>query len=574
MLDCALPGSSEMGRRARTRVGVGATFATGSLVALWACGPTPSSGSCTDTLSCAPDASVADASVNTGDAGALDATVDASNDAGVGEAAATEEASVGDSGLDAADGFDGFTCDPLQVPHDEACVIADAVGVFVAPAQNGGSDTAGDGSRAKPYATVAQALSNRKGKSRVYLCNATYAGGVTVDAATGLYGGLLCPTGAVADWTYSPGGQATVAAAVNQIALTVQSVSGAVDIEDLVFVAPDASGQDDAGNGLSSLAVLVDNAASVTFRRCSFRAGNGADGADGGTPSNYVGATAPSGQPADDAGNGGAGGTITCADGTLSFGGHGGFGGTTAGTAGADGGAAPLPIVTLGFNGLGGGAGGISCGTGADPGANGASGGAAVAAPSLGIVTGTGWTPSAGGAGGNGQPGQGGGGGGGQEDLGGTGGGAGGCGGSGGAGGGGGGASLALACVDSGVTLDTCILAAGMGGTGGRGGNGQPGQNGGTFGAASALGNCAGGIGGNGAGGSGGGGGAGGLSACIVYRGAAPSGGFTCTPGVAGAAGAGGAGQAAGTNRFGNGSPGIDGGAGLPGQATMEVNSP
>ncbi|HSY22218.1 MAG TPA: hypothetical protein VK841_08895, partial [Polyangiaceae bacterium] len=107
------------------------------------------------------------------------------------------------------------------------------------------------------------------------------------------------------------------------------------------MVSPDAVGQDDAGNGQSSIAALV-NGSVVAFNRCAFVAGAGANGADGVTGSNYDGGTAPAGQ-ANDGGAGGAGGFIVCGDGTSSTGGA---GGNSTPTGGADGSAVPMPVLT------------------------------------------------------------------------------------------------------------------------------------------------------------------------------------------------------------------------------------
>src|SRR3982074_2247061 len=93
----------------------------------------------------------------------VDATMKDAGAAGQAEGAgpggdAGDAGQVEDAPTDTWDGFDGFTCDPSKAAHDAPCVGDEAYGVFVAPAASGGSDTDGDGSRAKPYATVAHAL--------------------------------------------------------------------------------------------------------------------------------------------------------------------------------------------------------------------------------------------------------------------------------------------------------------------------------------------------------------------------------------------------------------------------------
>jgi hypothetical protein len=462
---------------------------------------------------------------------------------------------------------DGGSCDPTKSPHDEPCVIDEAYGVFVAPSANGGSDTTGDGSKMKPFASIGHALSRLGAKRRVYLCDGTYSESVTVQTAASLYGGLACQGGdSGTPWSYDLG-TATLSGAHNQVPLVVNE-AGAVSVEDMSIVAANGSGHDDAGNGLSSIAALV-NGSTVAFRRCTFNAGTGDNGGEGVTGVNYTGATAAPGE-ANDGGVGGAGGVATCNDGTSSFGGA---GGGTQSTSGVNGGARPMSPVTAPFDGMGAPGGSVTCGNG-NPGGNGAAGDAGTAPSTFGTLTASGWTPSAGGAGDTGRPGQGGGGGEGKTMLGGTGGGAGGCGGAGGAAGGGGGASIALASVGATITLDGCMLATSAAGSGGKGSDGQPGQGGGV--SPGVTGVCAGGFGGNGAGGAGGAGGTGGISVCVVYQGALPSGSFTCSHGSAGQPGNYGRGGPGGDTSPTQGNPGVggpsgsDGGLGL-GQGSLQT---
>ncbi len=502
------------------------------------------------------------------DAGAGDGTLEA-NENTHDAARGADATGMVDALADATEGADGFMCDPSKTPSEEACVIADGLGVFVSPM---GSDMAGAGTKESPFATVGYALKHMGSVSRVYICNGAFheMGTVRIVSPVGLFGGLTCPTGTSTDWSHVDGGVASITMAPDQVALEIVGVSGAVDVEDLALSALPAVGMDDAGNGLSSVAVVVDHS-NVTFRRCTMSAGNGADGADGGTGSNYTGGSnAPNGQAGDDGGNGGAGGLVVCTDGTSSLGGVGGTGTLTSATNGGDGGAVPMPPTAGGF-GAGGAAGmGASACTPGNLGANGlpGSGGAAANAGAYGTWTDGGWLPTAGGAGSSGNPGQGGGGGGGKRALPGTGGGAGGCGGAGGRGGGGGGASFALVCLSSSVTLDTCTLMTGRGGRGGNGSDGQPGQGGGNPATPIGFLGCLGGPGGNGAGGAGGAGGTGGSSACILYQGALPSGTPTCSPGAGGIGGAGGKGASGGDTVPDQNNPGAvapagtDGGAG------------
>ncbi|HEY4015736.1 MAG TPA: hypothetical protein VGM06_20490 [Polyangiaceae bacterium] len=494
------------------------------------------------------------------------------SDAGVVDASDARAEGSADGG-GARDGLapEGSTCDPTQSPHDDPCVLTERLGVFVSSA---GSD-ANPGTRAAPLQSISAGLvrAAQLGVDRVYVCQGSYSEIVRVASLLSVYGGLAC-TDQDAGWHYGDGGPSQLTGPSNAIALTVDGVAGPLAIEDLRVVAADALGQDDAGNGESSIAVLV-NVSSVNIRRCVFIAGSGQPGSDGTTGNNYTGVTAPRGA-ATDGGTGAPGGSIVCVDGTSSTGGQGG----DAGLAGGGGVAVPMPSFAVPFDGAGGTSPPFSCSLGR-PGANGDRVEVAIPPPSFGAWVYGQWSPSMGVAGANGRPGQGGGGGGGLSDatqgglgLGGTGGGAGGCGGGGGSAATGGGASVALASITSSLSLVDTALVTSDAGPGGAGGSGQAGQDGGPPGISTVLGNCAGGLGGNGAGGGGGGGGAGGISVCMLYRGFPPLGTAACTLGSAGPPGAGGAGGVGGSIDLDTAPSGMDGRSGLPGLSSAELEIP
>jgi hypothetical protein len=459
----------------------------------------------------------------------------------------------------------------------DPCVISDTFGVFVSPL---GKD-ANAGTMAAPVLSVGHAMDLAKAESkRVYACGSAgaYTGenlvvGTTRDGL-GVYGGLDCTT-APAAWKYSAADKAVVAPAAPGFALDVQNLAQGVTFEDFGFTAMSASGQDGAGNGLSSVAVMVGASINVAFHRSALAAGNESAGGQGTTPLNYPAGGAPlglGGPPSSPLAGGPGGVNSFCVSGTTA----GGTGATYLGMGATSGTSTPPATLDSGPRGSGcdGQPGGITAaGAGADGTA--ASGGAAAA--SLGSLSASGWTPTTGGAGFTGNPGQGGGGGssyleGPGEGFGGVGGGSGGCGGAGGNGGGGGGASIALASVSSSVTLDTgSTLQTGTGGTGGPGGPGQPGQQG----ALASFGGPASGASGNGAGGSGGAGGTGGVSVCIVYTVLAPSSTAMCSSAGAGLPGSAGAGQSGGDNGqgCGPGATGNSGSTGFPGATTSPLQS-
>ncbi len=417
-----------------------------------------------------------------------------------------------------------------------SCALVQTYGVFVA---GSGADNA-PGTAAAPLRTIAEGVAQaaRQRKPRVFICQGHYGESVTLGGAAGdisLYGGLGC----IGGWSWT-GGLVDVVAPISLPALRIGPTTAAITVEDVSLTASDAVGQDASGAGNSAVAVRVESA-TVIFRRVTFFAGKGADGAPG-----KAGASLPNypvDQPAAPPGLPfsyspfvlGAGGVNACVyDSASSEGGVGGAPGDRAtpdGYPGGAGSAAPsasLALLSSLYNGVGG-APSADCqpGTGiGNPGANGLPGLSGATATSYGTLLADAWQPSAGQFGGNGLPGQGGGGGAGEPFgassaiFGGNGGGAGGCGGTGGGGGQGGGASFALVSFQSSVSLSSSTLIASDGGQGGPGGAGQVGQAGGLGGSGSCPG--AGGAGGNGAGGSGGGGGTGGLSVGIAYRGTLP----------------------------------------------------
>ena len=587
---------------------------------------------CTANESCAPDVAASDWL----DAAAHDSNPDSPR---LGDGGAAADQTLLDSGVDSPldsvtaeagadappDVADVEACDPSAAPHDEPCVLNEAFGVFVVPpasldaglyaSADAASFDAGseDGSRQRPYRTIWQALTHMGGRSRIYVCNGVYTEQVTITSPVAIYGGLSC---AVVDggvsWSYV-GGNAQVIVQTPEHALAVTGVGSlqdagvdaaageagigaSVTIEDMAFASPSATTA-----GSSSIAASI-TSSSVQLVRVTLTAGRGADGApgaDGTANPNYAGA-APDGAPQSLDSNGyaisgGAGGVNTCLLFGNSVGGDGGAGCSVDAGFGTPGTSVPIaPVTMAGRDGLprgtmlpDGGAAAVDD-PGADglpgdggTGADGAAGDAGSVAPGYGVLSSTGWTPSAGSDGALGNPGQGGAGG---SDplantncgtpvtsIGGGGGGAGGCGGAGGKGGLGGGASIALTSVASIVDLRSCVLTTSAGGTGGAGGAGQDGEPGGAGGddGNTVYVHAPGASGGNGAGGSGGLGGTGGLSVGVLYKGSV----VTYDDGtrvniVVGSPGAGGAAAPAGRHPTGGAlSSGFDGNPGAPGAA-------
>jgi len=470
-------------------------------------------------------------------------------------------------------------CDPSKSPSEEACVVAEAYGVFASPA---GSDS-NAGTRSAPVATLGHGMDVAKATGkRVYVCAGSFGEELVIGASrdgVNVYGGLDC-----AGWTYGAGNRVVVAPLGSGYALELEGLQTGVTLEDLEF-----DSQSAPSPGESSIAALASNSQNVVLERVTLVAAAAADGSAGGAsgpgadagPTNWYG-TPPAypelnGASASDAGAAPAT-ACTCRDQSSS-------------TGGAGSGPSNVPPPTAGlpsYGDAGAGAPGVSGNQCNSQGAGGADGLDAPVATagtpntSLGACSASGWIPGAGVAGVNGPPGQGGGGGGdGKFQSGAGGGGAcGGCGGAGGPAGAGGGSSIALLAYQSSVTLVDCLLTSMAAGHGGAGASGEQGQAGAVMAGNGLLGGCPGGGGGAGAGGTGGQGGAGGLSVGIGYCGTAPTVDGTVVPGAAtlggitlgtaGAGGAGGSGGAAATNST---DPAGANGASGPAGVAMAVRS-
>jgi len=435
------------------------------------------------------------------------------------------------------------------VPSEAAGPIAPTCGLFVSADM--GSDEAGDGSQASPYATIGKGL-EEAGGGAVYACVADYDEAVTVSDAVDLFGGLSC-----LDWSYTTE-LTRLNGPADTIAMVVQNTATGTRVFDFAMMAADA---EIAGG--SSIAVLVDQAA-VEFDRCDMTAGNGADGALGATPDSGGLAGEPGGDGIDGCGDANmhatsAPATKTCPNGGTTRGGRGGFGDVDTAGSGLDGISDPAVSSPAANGGKGQtGAGGPNACADGTVGADGASGEVGSGATGVGLVDGSGYTGVAGGAGVSaGSPAQGGGGGGGTQGqhscttltmagASGGNGGSGGCGGAAGQGGGAGGSSIALVSVaEATVSLTSCTLTAAAGGLGGQGSGGEEGGNGGGPGDGGGSNDtnnaCDGGWGGAGGRGGAAGGGLGGHSVGIAHTGTAPTqDDVTITVGSAGDGGLGG----------------------------------
>ena len=159
----------------------------------------------------------------------------------------------------------GAKCTPGASPAANGC-ITEKSGVFVATAAEGGSDTAGTGAMAYPFATITRALANSGTSTAIYVCAGSYVDQITVNAAIRIYGGLTCRGG---KWAYQAGTVATVTGSSASFALQIAVPTGAVDVEDIQI---DGAAAEAGG---TSLAAWVNGSSNVTLHRVTVVGGVG-----------------------------------------------------------------------------------------------------------------------------------------------------------------------------------------------------------------------------------------------------------------------------------------------------------
>ncbi len=393
-----------------------------------------------------------------------------------------------DAGTDAAPQVTPDGCVITASPADDACVVRDELGVFASSSK--GSDAAGDGTMAQPFATAAHAITFAKAhQKRVFLCAEAYAENVTIENGVSIFGGLDCTQ---PKWTVVDA-KAHFAAPTSPAA-RADNVTTTTAIEAVEIFAPDAT----VPSG-SSIGMIANASPALLLRNVWLQAGNAMDGVAGGEPAANDEGPIVTGTPiggnsicdfldcAFGQGAGSAGGISACGGGQGGGGGSRGYFAEAACVTGLcravhpsgyywDVRTAPGPGVKLGGS----------------PGARGAAGQSA----QRGVIDASGYTPGNGNAGTDGLPGIGGKGGDGEAppvdpfangnaySFGryGAAGGAGGCGGHVGTAGTGGGASIALVAVKSALSIKRSKLTSQSGGNGGSG----------TFGSAATAGGAAG----------------------------------------------------------------------------------
>ena len=203
---------------------------------------------------------------------------------------------------------------------DKNCdgIVGDiAHAIFVSPS---GSDTTGDGSMAKPYQTIAKAISAASSAGKdVYADKGTYNESVSLVSGVSLYGGY----DSTKKWSRAKTNVSTIQSA-STVGVTASGISVATEVQ--LFTVTSIGGADGTGGtpAGSSYAVLIANcSAAVTIRGCTLKPGAGgaaSGGSVGSSPGAASGGTAGS--------SGGAGGASTCGAG-------GGSGGPSEGSGGS-----------------------------------------------------------------------------------------------------------------------------------------------------------------------------------------------------------------------------------------------
>ncbi|WP_172824814.1 hypothetical protein, partial [Pajaroellobacter abortibovis] len=377
-------------------------------------------------------------------------------------------------------------------------IVQDRCGIFVSFEGFKG----GDGTQKQPVNSFKRALelAAEKNLPNIYVCGGKYDEAIIIegksiilndDPAIRLYGGFSCKDG----WKYNKVEMVQVAPPKGSIPLTIRNHTALIkNFQFIVSKENEPESKDQVG--------AISYHALVTFDSVEVSVGDGQDGKDGTTQSNYNPEMLLqyNGKQAGDSVEGEESDcNHLCSNNKGSIGGRGGVGcGTAENYLAQDG----LPPLGGGQRGQG----RKRCqeeggdGKNGNPGSDGLGG---KGAEIVGRVLDEGWRGQAGADGQAGDPGQGGGGGAGGSDRAigyGGGGGCGGCGGGGGKGGEAGGASIGIVSYESELNfLDGVKIYVGSGGKGGRGGDGQEGGQGGTGGAGGGPGSgCRGGKGGKG----------------------------------------------------------------------------
>ena len=150
--------------------------------------------------------------------------------------------------------------EPLKNP--EKCLV-DAFGAFVSPT----GDDANPGTKAKPFRTIGKALGTTQ--PRIVVCEGTYAEAVEVTRDVALLSGVDCGFSRAA-------GKAKIVAQKPEGAIRIAKPAKAVFVRDI-----EAEAIDGTAASPNSVAVVIDEVASVSLVGVTATAKKGFDGAEG-----------------------------------------------------------------------------------------------------------------------------------------------------------------------------------------------------------------------------------------------------------------------------------------------------
>lgn len=213
---------------------------------------------------------------STTDAGTTEPSApDAGDDAGPGVISGHGAIDGGVDAANAAVDAGPTPCPSDALPTANPCVVDEAFGVFVVANAAAG----GDGTRAKPFAALAGAITAAKAaKKRVYACAGTYAEAIEIQNGVSMFGNFECASNV---WTVSAQ-HATVKPATSPAARAT-GITVPTRIEGIDFTAPDFGGlaADVSQTAKSSIGLLASNATALSYVGGTIHAGSAQRGADG-----------------------------------------------------------------------------------------------------------------------------------------------------------------------------------------------------------------------------------------------------------------------------------------------------
>src|SRR5207244_3315704 len=123
-------------------------------------------------------------------------------------------------------------------------------GVFV---RADATDATGNGTRAKPYKTLQEAI-DKASEKRVYACtSAPFAEAVTIATGGEVYGGFDCKK----SWAWVPSAKTALNGPADKIALTLASGADKAKMENFAIAGANASAATKGGSSIAVAAAAV-----------------------------------------------------------------------------------------------------------------------------------------------------------------------------------------------------------------------------------------------------------------------------------------------------------------------------